>query len=691
MINLELKAKLAIYILLCNFLFTPSALAQVSLGELESFENGLDTLDGEERYRAMMYLAQSYAQVDPERSREFLSEAKVLATKLGRSDFEARTLNGMGILEYIEGDLPAALDYYRASLNINSASNDSSGLAVNYSNLSNIHMELGDYQQAVDFFYRGLNLARAMGDSVTMGDIYNNLANFYNSLGDYDKFVAYLRKSLQIFKALDKEDVLTTYNNLGIAYEKTGRPDSALYFYKSCIEASQKYQQKPALFMAIANLTGMYRKRNELDSARHFLNIALKDSALKSFKRGLLRIGINEVSLLIKEGERQEALEKALYYMEIAQKDRRAKEQLSLALILQEEYYQQADYKKAIDYLRLYSNLKDSLHSESNYEELAKMEERYNFQIEKERLESDYKIELAQEASARKWAYGVGAALLALVLALLRNIQIRRKRNQILRKKNAQIEAQKLEIELQGSELSEQKQRLELLNAFKDRIMAVMAHDLKSPLNTLQGLLDFGQTDNYDDPSLIKEFLGKISSELVILRQSVENLLHWARLQIGQSAAATDKSKVAIGETLLEVEALFGKLIKEKNINLINELQQGQSKPNLDPEVLRIVMRNLISNALKFSPVGAEVTVRGQPEEGYYYLEVEDQGPGINPEKSKHLFKDIVSPEVGSAKEKGTGLGLHLSGEFLRSAGGLIGVDEKLQSGALFWVKLPMS
>ncbi len=685
--------KHCLHISIIFFLLSLSAplMGQSTLEEIQEFENSIDTLQGEERYRAYLRLAQSYAQVDLDQCVVYLEKSIDLAKDLGRRDLEARSLNGMGISRYISGDLEGALEYYQKSLNINAASNDSSGLALNYSNLSNIYLELGDYNQAIDFYYKGLNLARKQGDSLTMGDIYNNLANLYNSLNENKKSIQYLRNSMAIFRAIDKEDVLTTYNNLGIAYDKANKPDSALYFYKACIEASYKFNQKPSRYLAIANIVTTYRDIDDLDSARYFMNIALNDPNLKDYDRSILKVGITELRLLYDEGDYQTGVEKSRSLMALAKKSGRMKEVVDISMIVQNFYRGLGNTDSAYYYLVTYVETKDSLRTDANIEELAKMEERYKYQVETERIENNYKLELAKEALARKWAYGVGAVLLALVFALLHNLRIRRKRNLVLRTKNAQIEAQKLEIELQGSELIEQKHRLESLNAFKDRIMAVMAHDLKSPLNSLQGLLDYSQVEEESDPKMIKSLLGKLSTQLVILRQSVENLLHWARLQIGATGSFDTTNTISIGQAFNEVHSLFNNLMKDKGISIEENLEEAQTIINSDPEVLRIVLRNLMSNALKFSPQSGTVYLKGHREEGYYYMEVQDEGPGIDPKKMEALFKDIVDPSVGTAAEKGTGLGLHLSGEFLRSSGGSIGVKHNEAKGAIFWVQLPIS
>ncbi len=671
------------------FLSSFASYSQIMLPELHKMEQRLDSLKGEERFSFLMELAQAYAQVDVPQSRGFLQEAVVLSKNLNRHDFTARALNGMGITYFIQGDLNSALDYYQQSLGINEFNNDSSGLAVNYSNLSNIYVELGEFNKATNYFYKGLQLARLQGDSATMADINNNLARLYSNLGDQEKAVSHLRSSLELYRKIGEEDVLTDYNNLGISYEKMGQPDSALYFYKACIKLADQAHQKPSRFYALSNMVSYFLKIDAIDSARFYLDQALNDPQLKEYDNFYLTFGIRDVRVLAREGKVDEALDKGLFFMEMARNYSRLQDMVDLASSLHQLYALKGDYKTAYSYLLEHSMFNDSLLSQSNIAELAKLEERYQYQIERERIESNHQAEIRDQELKRFWVYWFLGGLGILTVAFAWNAYTRRARNIVLREKNQRIEKQHREIQEQEAELRDQKQSLEMLNAFKDRILAVMAHDLKSPLNSLQGLIDLSNMEEGQDPQIIIGFMRKLSSEVVILRQSIENLLHWARLQIG-IAENNKKERIAVATALTQVIDLFTGLAKNKNIEIVQDLKEGDLQLKADAEIVRIVLRNFISNALKFNPEGSSIFITGERKEQCYCFRVRDQGPGLRDSQREEMFSEMMNPSVGTAKEMGTGLGLFLCSEFVRANGGKIGVESEAGEGSTFWFSLPI-
>lgn len=676
-------------ILLFNIGLGAKLKAQEIPEALVQMEAALDTLNGEARYSHLMTLARSFAEVDIPKSRTFITEASNLAQKINRPDFHARALNGMGITYFIQGNLDSALLFYEQSLEVNLANNDSTGLAINYSNLSNIRVELGDFNQAISYFFKGLELARIKGDSATMGDIRNNLGRLYKQLKMYDESIAQMRMAIDIYKKIGENDFIAYYNNLGITYDNQGNYDSALYFYRACIKSANEVHQKPGLFLACTNIAQTFGSLGVLDSARYYVNLALNDSDLAKFPKYAQMVRISHARVLLDEKRYQACVDACRELLKEVLPEGRTKELLGVYKMIQDAYASLGQYQEAYDYLARYTILQDSLNNEDVVSQLARLQERYEYQIEKERLEADHQVELKEERTARLRTYFTIALLGLVILALIVVLAIRRKRNLVLRAKNQEIEKQNLEIQEQGEELRVQKQNLEALNSFKDRVLAVMAHDLKSPLNSLQGLLDLSVMDDVGDPSIIKEMMAKLAAQLVVVRQSVENLLNWARLQLGATGTGNTQ-EIQLNEAIVEVLGLYKGMVANKSLQVQVEIEDHESKLKADPEIIRIVLRNLISNALKFSPAKGEVQIKGQAQDGHYRLSVKDQGPGLKPEQKAEMFAEMMESTLGTGKEKGSGLGLYLSSSFIRAAGGKIGVISEEGKGAEFWFSLPV-
>lgn len=679
---------LAIYLILLLGL-GESLRAQELPEGLKQMELALDTMQGEARYGQLMNLAQNYAEIDINRSRAFISEASALANKLKRPDFYARALNGMGITYFIQGNLDSAAYYYEQSLEVNIANKDSTGLAINYSNLSNIRVELGDFNQAIDYFFKGLELARIKQDSGTMADIRNNLGRLYKQLKMYDEAIAQMRMAIDIYQIIGENDIIAFYNNLGITYDDQGNYDSAMYYYRACIKSAQALQQKPGLFMACTNLSQTFGTLGMLDSARYYVNMALNDPDLMEFPKYAQMLRISHVSVLLSEKQYQTCIDECQILLKEVLAEGRTKELLGLYKTIQNAYASLGQYQNAYDYLASYTLLQDSVNSENAISELGRLQARYEYQIEKERLEAQHKEELQAERETKMQTYFAIAFLGLVIIGLMYVLAVRRKRNLLLKAKSERIEKQNLEIQEQGEVLKLQKQNLEALNSFKDRVLAVMAHDLKSPLNSLQGLLDLIAMDEVQDPGIFKEMMAKLAAQLVIVRQSVENLLNWARLQLGATGSGPAQ-EVQLKEAVREVLDLYSGMASSKSLKIQLQIDDENSKFECNPEIIRIVLRNLISNAFKFSPVNGMVYIEGKVENGQYRFSVRDEGPGLKSQQKAEMFGNMMESTLGSRKEKGTGLGLFLCSAFIHSAKGDIGVSSELGEGSEFWFSLPL-
>lgn len=238
------------------------------------------------------------------------------------------------------------------------------------------------------------------------------------------------------------------------------------------------------------------------------------------------------------------------------------------------------------------------------------------------------------------------------------------------------------------TELEAQRRQLEELVAAKDRFFSILAHDLKGPLNTVLGF-----------SSLLANHAALLTREEIIeqgamLHQSVrnmyrllENLLDWARSQTG--LLKPDFELVLLNNLINENIELFQSRATEKGIQLVNM----SKKPVMawcDQNTMRTVVRNLVSNAIKFTPGGGQVMVRANRENGNAVLSVRDTGVGIDEPHLDNLFRiDYRHTAEGTDREKGTGIGLVLCQEFVRLNKGSISVISQKNAGTEFVVSLP--
>lgn len=247
--------------------------------------------------------------------------------------------------------------------------------------------------------------------------------------------------------------------------------------------------------------------------------------------------------------------------------------------------------------------------------------------------------------------------------------------------KEEQIKEYLGKLEVLNDELSE-------ANSTKDKFFSIIAHDLRSPFNSLLGIVDIFESDYHklsEDNKL--EFVKSINSSIKNAYKLIENLLEWARLQI--DGIEIKKKYFNIHELVSSIEELVVPRAKKKGIKIENKTDTN-SQVFADRTSLNTVIRNLVTNSVKFSNEGDTIKIYSNKGENYFDIVVEDTGIGMDDETVHNLFKiDVKKSQQGTAKEKGTGLGLILSKEFIEKHGGKLFVESKKNVGSKFTISLP--
>ena len=248
--------------------------------------------------------------------------------------------------------------------------------------------------------------------------------------------------------------------------------------------------------------------------------------------------------------------------------------------------------------------------------------------------------------------------------------------------KNAILEKQKSEIEVQ-------KQKLEEINATKNKFFRIIAHDLRNPISTLVNSTAFLLTDietlSFEKT---KKFMGELNRLALSTYGLLENLLDWSSNEMGD---IQNKPKmVSLVLIVNQNIELVQNRISEKNITLSVEVPNN-IELFVDENMLNTVLRNLISNAVKFTKPGGNISISALISDGRYIIQVKDDGIGIPEQNITKLFsidKSIVTP--GTQNEKGAGLGLILCKEFVEKMGGTISVHSKQGFGTTFSIEFPV-
>ena len=237
--------------------------------------------------------------------------------------------------------------------------------------------------------------------------------------------------------------------------------------------------------------------------------------------------------------------------------------------------------------------------------------------------------------------------------------------------------------------IQNQNQELIELNATKDKFFSIIAHDLKNPLSTLLAgtellLKNFRNIQADKTETILKNLNSNTQQTFKLL----ENLLDWARNQ--QNRMEFNPELIDIGEVANQIVALIKPTAASKNITLLQKII-SPTVVIADAYMVNAILRNLISNAIKFTRPEGVINVRATELDGAAQVSVSDNGVGIKPEEVEKLFRiDTNASKLGTAGEKGTGLGLLLCKEFVDKHGGNIRVESKVDKGSTFTFTLPI-
>ncbi len=238
-------------------------------------------------------------------------------------------------------------------------------------------------------------------------------------------------------------------------------------------------------------------------------------------------------------------------------------------------------------------------------------------------------------------------------------------------------------------ELSNNNVELNKLIASKDKFFSIIAHDLKGPVGNLSSFLSF-MTEQYENISKeeFKKDLVILENASIKIRDLLENLLTWARSQKGDIQYKPENFNIS--KLIQSNVQLFESSANNKKISIINTIPENLFG-FFDYQMITTVMRNLVSNALKYTNDNGSITISANEDAGFIEIMIQDTGIGMNVTIVENLFKIDVKhfSTDGTGGEKGTGLGLILCKEFIDKHSGKIWVESEIGKGSKFKFTIP--
>ena len=578
----------------------------------------------------------------------YLNQALYIDKQI-KDDYDAADCyKNIGIVYFNEGQLPTALDYYYKALFIDLKLNNKLAAAANYNDIGFVLYGMEVYPKALEYYKKALNIFEGTNHLIGVGTLNENIGEVYLAGKNYDVALSYLFKAIKIVeKQDDKDGMSSVYTDVGLCYANKNDFKKAVNYLNTSLQIARKYKivynEAYTLigFATVYNLEKDYKKAYTYamrgqELANKLGNLAVRSDAALQLNRTMAGLG---------------------------------------------------EYNAAYKLLRQYIDLKDSLNNNLSIQKLTSYNSELNFtarqkQFAEQQHEKDllYRQEVKQQKLINVISTSIILGMIAISIVYYRQQRKQQRINFILEEKNKEILQQK-------TNLGEQAEKLNELNLLKDRLMSVLAHDLRSPLSTLRGLFNLLQDQSITHQEML-DMIPHVLKNLEYTSDFLDTLLFWINSQMENFDNGAKGFNV---KDIVAYEAEnYREQAKLKGIHIVDNVPDNVVA-SADPNSIRIVIRNLITNAIKFSNRGDTIEISAWKEDDQNnIIAVRDTGTGMTAEQLSKLFISKVNSRTGTANESGTGMGLLFCKDLVEKCHGKIWATSKPGQGTEFAFTVPI-
>lgn len=594
---------------------------------------------------------------------------------------QARALQSLGLIYLNRAhDYEKAMDFFIRALAIEDSLALHPQKVLTYVSIARVFEVVGDYYKSAQFLEQALKINEDHADINVLAMILNNLGKVNASRGRVEDAFENYNRVLRYRVDVDKRFEAEALFNLGHLHTLEGDYTAALDFHKKALAITRALNDRRTEALSLNDIGILYgrMKNNEKSLANHQVALEIRQ-ALKD-KRGIAESHNNIGWLHYTAKNTQAAITNGLQALESGRESQAQDQIFKSYELLSLAYKDLADYRNALMYKELSFAIYEFMQNEKQERQLLETENRYvvgRKESEIEKLEAqrlDREKEIAEQERFQNILFVV-VSLVCVIAGLLFILYL------VKRRSNRTLEVAKNDVQRHNRKLTE-------LNHTKDKFFSIISHDLKGPLNSLTSFsrLLIDHTDNLsrEEIQMLARDLDKSLKNLFAL---LENLLEWSRSQTGNidfTAEVFDLTAIMkANKSLLEAQA------GNKQLAIV----VGTEDPclvKLHKQSVNTVVRNLVSNAIKFTHAGGTISLSIRRTGDRLEVSVRDNGVGMSREVTEKLFRiDQKHSTQGTAQEKGTGLGLILCREFVEKNGGLIRVESQPGKGSVFTCSFP--
>jgi signal transduction histidine kinase len=549
------------------------------------------------------------------------------------------------------------------------------GEAFAYKNIGLGYLGSNANPMALIYFDKALAIFKKLNDKLNSARILNNMGYYYGRIKDHSEELNYLLQALDQVKGLDKFSIeATILGNIGNSYEQYNKPDSALIYYQKAMANFVKANQANTAITAHANLVSAYLKLNKFNKAKLY---AAKMTAL--LYSGYIYRPKDLAAVYLTLGQLN-------YHLKNYDESRRYFDQ-SLTLgnqignpeTITEVYHGyflidsvKGRYLPALKNYSQYVRLNDSLINANKSRIVSVYQVKSDLQKkadenERLRIEQEKDQSIIGHQHVTEMILIVGLVIIALGLVYFMSIH--------------------KQVRHQSAVINKQNKILESNNLVKDKLFSVISHDLRSPITQVIGLLNLWEEGDMKHQEM-SELTPVVKNRIIQTLDLLDNLLIWSNNQL--QGFKFKANPFALDHLVSQILQSLKTSIVQKSLIVENTITPD-TIVYADSEMIKIVLRNLISNSIKFTPTNGSIKIKSNFENGHVVIAVEDTGIGIKDKDMAKIFSFTSHTTLGTDDEKGTGMGLKICKDFIELNNGNIRMESKENEGSTFYVSIPQS
>lgn len=631
--------------------------------KIDSLEIELTLVEDEKKVDILIDLSDLSFYISTPKGIKYAEEAIELANSINYKKGLASAYGSLGY-GFIGDDTEKAKEYTRKALEIRKAIKDKIGESRSLNVLGLIYYFSGEYLISIEYHINSIKLKEEIGDKKLLATSYNNIALVYMTVENFDKALEYLNKALKVrISSNNLRGVGIIKSNIGDIYLRTGEYEKAYKFLDESLKLNKEIGSTKAEANSLNSIASLFKNKKEYDKAFEYYSSSVKLYKDLGMKNGIANAENGLADLYKIRHDYKAAIKHAEIALTYAREINSLLNIKNATNTLSFCYEKEGNYRIAYDYLELNKNTQDSLQDGRKLKKIGKIE--LEHKIENMRLEQER--ELSKQKSFIQFLVLTlifGGAILLLVIFYSRS------------KKAANIKLNELNSKLKKKDLA------------KDRFLSIVAHDLRGPYQSNLGISEYLMKElNSLSKEEIESSVANLNSTLKKQYELLDNLLKWGTLQEGN--IEFNKELFSLKVSVNDIFELLELTAKKKEIVLVNNISDDQVV-NADKNMLYLLLRNLITNSIKFSYNKTSVEVNSVKNAGGIQITVLDNGVGIEEKILENLFKvDIHYTAKGTNQEEGSGLGLLLCKEIIEKHGGSIWAESEVDKGSQFIFTLP--